>query len=563
MCMTVRPAILVIQMGKNSMKSLIQNIIVIGFVFWAGVLHAQSDVSKGTVSFLTSSNVYVRFVSTENIETGDTLTVNVEGQFKACLVVEQKSSSSCVCRKLEECKLVKGSEVFHRKMQDLTLPVLDIEENEDPSVQEQEVFDTDSLALRLQEYTQGAEEDIQSINARISASSYSSLDPEYEDRHRSMLRMSFNAHRINNSKFSVESYLNYRQNFDENSSNSSLGNRFLRVYNLNVNYQADSSFLISMGRKINRKMPSVGAIDGLQLDKSFGKMYAGAILGFRPDIVEFDFNPNLLEYGFYLGSDINSKSAWGQFTLGFLEQRNGSAIDRRYSYLQYSSTLYRNLSLFASAELDLYSFDNSVKSYSPDLTNIFVSARYRFSRRLSFSVSYDSRKRIIFYETLRTDLERLLADDEARQGIRARISFRPINLIYAGISYAKRFQSSTQNKSDNTNAFLSITRMPGIGGRLSFNYNLNKSNYLESQIMAARHSRSLVRGKLDLDMYYRHVSYNYFNTETQFKQYYIGAGLSWNVSRDLAFNLLVEQSQVGDRQRYRVNTKLIKRFRSK
>jgi len=105
--------------------------------------------------------------------------------------------------------------------------------------------------------------------------------------------------------------------------------------------------------------------------------------------------------------------------------------------------------------------------------------------------------------------------------------------------------------------------MPGIGGRLSFNYNLNKSNYLESQIMAARHSRSLVRGKLDLDMYYRHVSYNYFNTETQFKQYYIGAGLSWNVSRDLAFNLLVEQSQVGDRQRYRVNTKLIKRFRSK
>lgn len=561
--MTALPVIPVIQMGKNSMRIVIRNIFLFVLTLSSVTLYAQSDISQGTVSFLTSSNVYVRFISTENINTGDTLTVNVGGQFKACLVVEQKSSSSCVCRKLEDCKLEKGSEVYHRKKEDLIVPALDLEDIAEPSVQEQEVFDTDSLALRLQEYTEEAQENIQRINARISASSYSSLDPEYEDRHRTLLRMSFNAHRIDNSKFSVESYLNYRQNFDESSSNSTLGNRFLRVYNLNVTYQADSSLLISMGRKISRKMSSVGAIDGLQVDKSFGKMYAGAILGFRPDFVEFDFNPNLLEYGFYLGSDINGKRAWGQFTFGFLEQRNGSAIDRRYSYLQYSSTLYRKLSLFASAELDMYSFDNNVKSYSPDLTNIFVSARYRFSRRLSVSVSYDSRKRIIFYETLRTDLERLLADDEARQGIRARLSFRPINLIYAGISYAKRFQSSNQNKSDNTNAFLSITRLPGIGGRLSFNYNLNKSNYLESKIIAARHSRSVVRGKLDLDMYYRHVSYNYFNTETQFKQYYIGAGLSWNVSRDIAFNLLVEQSQVGDRQRYRVNTKLIKRFRSK
>lgn len=544
------------------MQISIRNILTFSLLFFATAQMAQTDILEGTTSFITSQNIYVRFVSTEGIDTGDTLTVFDGGEFRACLIVQQKSSTSCVCVAIEECKLTKGSKVYFRNKSITVIPKLE-SVGEEVSIQTTEVFDTDSTALQVNDYIEPSEPDIQQIRARISASSYSSLDPDYGDRHRTMLRMSFNASRINNSKISMESYVNYRRNFDESNKNSNIANSFLRVYNLNLSYQVDSSMLISIGRKINRKMSSVGAIDGVQLDKNFGRVFTGAIVGFRPDLIAFDFNPNLLEYGLYFGMDIRSENSYGQLTFGVLEQRNGSAIDRRYSYLQYTSTLYRNLNLFASAELDLYSLESNIKSYSPELTNIYLSVRYRFSRKISLSVAYDARKRIIYYETLRTELERLLADDEARQGLRIRLNIRPLNLVYTGISFSKRFQSSNQNKSDNINAFVSLTRIPGVGGRLSLNYNLNKSNFLESTILAARHSRTIVRGKLEADFYYRNVRYNYFNTETYFEQYYIGMGLSWNVLKEINLNVLIEQSQVGDRGRYRLNTKLIKRFRSR
>lgn len=524
-------------------------------------LSAQSDILEGSVSFITSQNIYVRFNSTSGIGQGDTLLLDDNKLFRPCLLVQQKSSTSCVCILIEDCTVDKGDKVFFRTLKpDLPASLIN-EEEPDELVQESEVFDVDSVALELQDPLSQLPEQLEKIRARISASTYSTFDPDYGDRHRSMLRMSLDVDNINNSRFSFESYINYRRNFGESPSVSSLGNSFLRLYNLNLSYQADSSMTFTLGRKINRKMSSVGAIDGLQFDKSFGGFYTGAIIGFRPDIIAFDFNPSLLEYGVYFGTDIRRPNSYGQFTFGILEQRNGAAIDRRYSYLQFSNTLYRNLNLFASAEFDLYSFDTQAKSYSPQLTNIYLSARYRLSRRISISMAYDARKRIIYYETLRTDLERLLDDDETRQGIRLRINFKPIQLVYAGISYSKRFQSDNQNKSDNINGFASLARIPGIGGRLILNYNQNKSNYLNSQIISLRHSRTIFRNILEADFYYRNVNYNYFNTETVFKQYYIGAGLSWIVMKDISFNFLIEQSHTGDQDKYRMNTKLIKRFR--
>ena len=525
-------------------------------------LSAQSNLLEGKVSFLTSSNTYVRFVSTEQIEVGDTLTVKLGEEYKACLIVEQKSSTSCVCRKIEACTLTKGATVFYRKRQN-TLSQLEADLPTTVNVLESELFDTDSLQSQVLEPAITEEvESLQSVNARISASSYSSLD-DNNNRHRMMMRMSLGVDKIDDSNFSFDSYVNYRRNFEQFES-SSFPTSMLRVYRMALRYQNDSTgLLMTLGRNINSKMSSVGAIDGLQAQKRFNNLYVGGIIGFRPDIFEFDFNPNLLEYGVFVGTEFAPKRGFGQITFGVLEQKNGSAIDRRYSYFQFSGTFNRNLSLFASGEADLFSSDGTVKSYSPQLTNLLLSIRYRFDRRISLSVSYDSRKRIIYYETLRTDLERLLADDEARQGIRTRLNLRPLKFIIVGLSFSKRFQNSNQNKSDNYNAFIGLTKVPGLNGRLNFSYNLNKSNFQNTTVMTARHSRTLVKRKLNADFYFRHVSYDYFNTETRFSQYYIGTGMSWNIRRDLAFNFLVEYSKNESAERYRINTKLVKRFRSK
>ena len=55
----------------------------------------QASPLEGTVSFITSKNVYVKFDRTDQIEIGDTL--QLAATDSPCLLVSNKSSSSCVC----------------------------------------------------------------------------------------------------------------------------------------------------------------------------------------------------------------------------------------------------------------------------------------------------------------------------------------------------------------------------------------------------------------------------------------------------------------------------------
>lgn len=175
-------------------------------------------------------------------------------------------------------------------------------------------------------------------------------------------------------------------------------------------------------------------------------------------------------------------------------------------------------------------------------------------------VSYDTRKRIIYYETLRTEVEKLLADDQARQGLRARLTIRPVNYINFGASFSRRFQNDRQNKSDNFNGFISHSKLPFVGGRLSVNVNQNRSNYLETRILSGRYSRSLIKKKLTGDFYYRRVEYSFFGNESKSSQNYFGASFNIRIAKKLSLSVLGELAQRGNDGNYRINTRIIKRF---
>ena len=175
-------------------------------------------------------------------------------------------------------------------------------------------------------------------------------------------------------------------------------------------------------------------------------------------------------------------------------------------------------------------------------------------------LSYDSRKRVLYYETFQDDIERLLNDDIARQGVRFRINFRPINTLVTGVSYAKRFQNDMQNKSDNINGFVTLTQIPNIGGRLSLSYNINVSNYLESTILSIKHSRYLIKDKLYSDFYYRFVHYNYLISNNSLGQNYLGTFLSYNINKKLVFSLTGEVSFFNQEKIYRINVRLLQRL---
>ena len=523
--------------------------ILIVLIICSHIYGQETDfVLQGKVSFVTSKNIYVKFKKTDLIKIGDTLSIN----YTPCLIVNNKSSSSVVCTKINDCELKKDNIVTYNYI----IEIVEVKENEtiedDIGISYNDSIKTINQNSKKAVYTEN-------IKARLSASTYSTISSIRDDNHRIMSRFSLNANHINNSKYSIETYLNYRQNIVSGESSSSQKNSYLRIFNLALKYDVDSTLSVTIGRKINYKISSLGAIDGLQVEKFFGKNYVGLIAGFRPDIFDYGFNTNLLQYGAYIGRLTDNKNLYSQTTLGLAEQRNDNEIDRRFVYFQHSSTIFKKLSLFSTAELDIYNKVNDSINNSARLTNLYVSARYRFNRSINTSLSYDSRKRIIYYKTYETDIERLLDEDIARQGFRARLNIRPFKYVYSGFSYSKRFQNDSQNKSDNIYGYISFSNLP-IEGRISLTYNMNSSNYLDSNIASIRYSRPFMDNRLNADFYYRFVNYEYVSNIPDLSQHYIGAYLSYYIDRSLTISLSGEFSTYNQENNYRINTRIIKRF---
>ena len=502
---------------------------------------------EGQVSFVTSQNIYVKFQDTRAIAIGDAL--RLKNSNTSCLLVKSKSTTSCVCEIIEGCAIQKGDIVVFQARTGQIEPVDEVVE--EVPVQKPAPLPADLEIEPLYK---------ESIRGNISATSYNTIAEKRDDIHRLMGRLSVQANHIKNSKFSFNTYLNYRHIFDQRDSSSIQNNDILRVYNFAMHYDATPDLSLTLGRNINPKISSLGAIDGLQVEKYFGKKYIGAIAGFRPDIFDFGFNADLLEYGGFIGTMTEGKSFYSQTTLGFIQQQNNGETDRRFAYFQHSSTIAKNLNLFSSMELDFFSKINEEVSSEIRLTNLFVSARYRFNRNFNMTLSYDSRKRIIYYETYQTEIERLLDDDIARQGARVRINVRPLKNLYTGVSYSSRFQNSSLNKSDNIYGYVTLSKVPFIDGRLSLSYNRNESNYLKTNIASIRHSGSYFDGNLSADFYYRYVYYDYVNTLDPLNQHYTGTNLSYNITRKLRFGLTGEVSFSTQEKNYRIYSWIAQRF---
>jgi hypothetical protein len=508
-----------------------------------GFAQEKAKPLQGKVSYVTSVNVYVRFDNTEAIAVGDTLNSLKNNKPTPCLVVKNKSTISCVAVAINGCTFEVGDLVTYEPGPTPITAIVPIE----PGKQAQpDKSDSHSSSRK--------------VRGGISAASYSTLSKTHGNDTKTMYRLSLTAPRINGSRFSIETYMNYRQTFLRSDSGRVHPSDVFNIYNLAVQYDATPTMSFVLGRKINPKVSSIGAIDGLQAEKYFGNFYVGLLAGFRPDIIDYKFNADLLQYGGYVGLRSSGNAVYSTTTLGFIEQTNSGEVDRRYAYFQHSSTINQKVNVFSSFELDLYNQVNADSSGNPRLTNLYIIVSYRISRKVDLSLSYNSRKKILYYETLKTEIERLLDDDIARQGIRATLNFRPSKTLSIGASYNKRFQSNDLNKSDNINGYFSLSKIPAIGGRFYVNYNKNNTSYAVTDILSFRHARQLIKTKLDGNIYFRMVNYYYVDSEERIKQQYYGISLSYQIAKRLVFDVLGEYAATTEQDNYRINARITKTF---
>lgn len=517
------------------------------------------DWRKGTVSYVSSQNVYVKFSSTEGIEIGDTLFVKENEQTLPCLIVKSKSSTSCVNSNISPRKFAVQDEVLAKvKSPSKSKEEPFRETNNDKPAAGQDSMATTTPAM--------AEIDVgtpalfkQKIKGRISAASFSTFSNGEAD-HRMRYALTFQGNNIGNSRFSTDNYIVFRHTIGEWQEVQNNFSDAFKVYALSIRYDIDRVSHVDLGRRINPKISSLGAIDGLQLEKGFGRWSAGAILGSRPDYMDYGLNLNLLQGGAYLSHTSDKTRKFQQSTLAIVEQRNHSKTDRRFVYFQHSDALLNNLNIFTSFEFDLYKNIRDTVSNTFDLTNFFVSLRYRISKKLNLGVSYDARKNIIYYESYKNYIDQII-DNETRQGLRFSVNYRLLKQVSLGINAGWRFQKSRINESKNINAYLNFSKVPWLDASASLTINLLQTGYLDSEIYGGRISKELIRGKLSSDLYFRMVNYRYKQYENSIIQKIAGLDFGWNISRKLSFHTYYEGTFEKNKDAFsRFNTRIIQRL---
>jgi hypothetical protein len=498
------------------------------------ILGQESDkYQEGTVTYISSQNVYVKFVTTVGITKGDTLFFQSKSGYEPGLVVRELSSISCVCTLLDAMSIKLTDKVYFRNrgIKEKEFQVI-IPKPESKPLQVSSSADT-AASPKPQINPQ------QRISGRISVSSSTGFSNASYLTERMRYTFNLNIANIAGSKVSTETYFTFShrngqwQDIRDNVFNG------LKIYSLVAIYEPGSHSRIVIGRRINPKVSSMGAVDGLQYEYRKGSFSGGLIAGTRPDVNHYGFNSGLLQYGAYVSHENKSKNGMVQTSFAFMEQTNNGMTDRRFSYLQHTNSLIPNLTLFTSAEFDLYKKLDSLQNNNPRLTNLYVSLRYRFGRKLSLSASYTNRHNIIYYETYKDIIERLLVT-ETTQGYQAQVNFRPINKLSAGLTAGYRFRDNDPKATKNLYGYVSYSSIPWIKASATVSITMLESSYLKGNIYSLGLSRDFLKGKFYGNVNYRYADYKYHSPEFKLSQHMAEVGMNWRFARKTSFALNYE-----------------------
>lgn len=549
-----------------------RTIIILLCYLMAYTAFAQSGKhSEGAISYVTSRNVYVKFTSTQGIAEGDTLYIQKEGLLIPALKITGLSSISCVCEPIGDFKANQGILIY---FVDKTRTV-----GKDIKSEDKDNYINKPAANDLQEKTQitksneaiqgaGADTSVnlkavserkQDIRGRITLASYSYLSNTPSDQlHRMRYTFSLNAKNINDSRLSAESYITFIHKsgqWEQIKNNVFNG---LKIYNLAVSYDVNNHLKLTAGRKINPRLSNMGAVDGLQTEYKTRSITIGALVGSRPHTTDYSFNTSLFQYGLYVSHDKVVNDGSIQTTFAFVDQRNSGSIDRRFTYIQHSNSMIRNLYLFGSAEFDLFRIENEVSKNSPKLSNLYFSARYRIFKNLSASVSYSARTNIIYYETYKSFLERLL-ENEMQQGYGVQISYRPVKNLSIGGNAGYRKRKGDLTASKNAYLYASYNNLPFLN-TVTLSGTLLETSYLSGKVYSASFNKDIFKSKVNATLTYRYQDYLFNHSETSLIQHTGELSLNWNIIKKLSLSMNYEGTFDKTYNYNRIYLQLSKRF---
>jgi len=529
------------------------------FIGLVGYSQAKQDTVKGSVTYKTSQNIYVKFESTKAIDIGDTLYTFQQGALQPVLVVHQLSTTTCVGSKIDNSVINIADTIF--SIQEKQIPVetetakpspvfeaiVNANQNEEPVVAEKQLTTPNTKS-------------VPAFRGRISAASYINFasQPGY-DIQRMRYTFTLNSREPVEKGFSAETYMSFRHTINEWQDVKDNFTKAMKIYTLAVQYKLNKNTRFWLGRKINFNISNLGAIDGLQAEKQWNHIIVGSFLGSRPDYLDYGINVHLVQYGAYV-THVNQNNK-GQIlsTIAFAQQQNHGITDRRFLYFQHQNATIKDINIFASTEIDLYTVKNGQPQSTFLLSSLYASVRYRASKKLSLFVSYDARKNIIYYETYKSFIDQLL-EDEMRQGMRFSFNYHLLKKVTLGTNVGYRFEHSLPHPTQNINSYLTINQFSSLHLSATLSAVLLQTSYLKGNIYGIRISKDFMKGKLYEEVEYRNVTYRYGSTELPIQQHIIGLNTSIRLDKKLSLSVNYEGEIQSGRTLNRIYSNIVYRL---
>ncbi len=494
----------------------------------------QKENITGKVSYISSQFTYIKFSSTNGIKVNDTLFVKRRKKYIPKLIVNSLSSHSAAAKVIGK-NIKKGRTVYAFIKRTKNVLVTTNEPKNKLLKYNKAKNNKKSFRIKNRRTKR------RNIRGKFSISGYSNLTNINTFTNYQNWRYSFSleANRINNSRFSFSNYIVFRYRADQWHLLSDNIGKALKVYKLAGRYDFNKRTKLVFGRKINRNLSNVGAIDGFQLETKLNKFRLGGIIGSRPDYNDYGFNLKLFQFGAYVTRKDSLAKGVMRNTLSLFQQMNNGATDRRFIYFQHSNDILPKISFFFSSELDLFQKVNGKPLNSLRLTSIYFSARYSPSRWISFSSSYDARKNVIYYETFKNYAARLL-NEALRQGFRFRINLRPIRYVYASIYSGYRFRENDIRPTKNFGGSITHSRVPYLNVSANINFiNLN-TNYLNGNVLGFRLTKSFMNGILTTSINYKNVNYKFLNNKNILLQNIFSTDFYLRISQTISLSVSFE-----------------------
>jgi hypothetical protein len=189
--------------------------------------------------------------------------------------------------------------------------------------------------------------------------------------------------------------------------------------------------------------------------------------------------------------------------------------------------------------MDLYQKVNGTPENTFNLSNLYLSLRYRVIKQLSLALSYSARQNIIYYETYKDFIERLL-EKETLQGWRFQISYRPIRNLAVGVNAGYRFRPDDPKASMNLYAYVTYSQIPKIKASVTLSATLLETSYISGTIYSIGLTRDIIPGRIYAGLKYRYVDYLYTNSEFSQIQNIGEASISWRIYKKLSVSVYYE-----------------------